>query len=204
MKWTHANRSIRDHVSNGRDLFLFERAQRKDGLWRFTHVVQFLRAKQEPRLDKTGRLREAIVFGLLRLSEEPGPIEMASKTDDLNGLRRAALDGSDDQASSVRNAIHNVYRRSAAVRAYALARAAGGCEACEQSAPFLTDVGMPFLEVHHIERLADNGPDRIDRVAAVCPNCHRRSHYSADRKQYNEDLRNKIAVVESNYEFKSA
>src|SRR5438128_1300469 len=34
MEWTSANRAIRDHAEIGLDLFLLERAQRKDGLWR--------------------------------------------------------------------------------------------------------------------------------------------------------------------------
>ncbi|MFC1652495.1 HNH endonuclease [Planctomycetota bacterium] len=40
---------------------------------------------------------------------------------------------------------------------------------------------MLFLEVHHLFRLADDGPDIPDNVAAICPNCHRELHYGADR-----------------------
>ena len=61
----------------------------------------------------------------------------------------------------------------------------------------MTASGVPFLEVHHIDRLGTNGLDRIDRVAAVCPNCHRRSHYAADRNEYNALIRGRIAFIEN-------
>jgi 5-methylcytosine-specific restriction protein A len=36
---------------------------------------------------------------------------------------------------------------------------------------------MPYLEVHHIKRLADKGSDTTTNSIAVCPNCHRELHY---------------------------
>ena len=49
------------------------------------------------------------------------------------------------------------------------------------SAPFLTTEGQPFLKVHHLYRLADDGPDAPGKVAALCPNCHRAARHAADR-----------------------
>jgi 5-methylcytosine-specific restriction enzyme A len=42
MTWTPANRAIRDHAELGLDLLFFERAQRKDGLWRLADLLLFL------------------------------------------------------------------------------------------------------------------------------------------------------------------
>lgn len=67
------------------------------------------------------------------------------------------------------------------VKGYALLRARSKCEGCGSGAPFVDENGQGFLEVHHILRLADDGDDAPHNVAAVCPNCHRRAHYSADR-----------------------
>jgi 5-methylcytosine-specific restriction protein A len=39
--------------------------------------------------------------------------------------------------------------------------------------------GEPFLECHHIQRLADNGEDGPTNTVALCPNCHRRMHFAA-------------------------
>jgi len=81
------------------------------------------------------------------------------------------------------------HHRSAVVRKYACARADGVCESCRQPSPFARKNGKPYLEVHHIESLADNGPDHPDRVVALCPNCHREVHYGADGAKKNEALR---------------
>jgi len=71
-----------------------------------------------------------------------------------------------------------VFIRNPHVVAAALARANGFCELCKKPAPFIkkTD-GAPFLEVHHVTRLASNGDDTLKNVLALCPNCHRQQHY---------------------------
>ncbi|MDS1138963.1 HNH endonuclease [Pusillimonas sp. SM2304] len=88
-------------------------------------------------------------------------------------------------------------RRSAEVHQYARSRANGMCEACAQQAPFTALDHKAFLEVHHLTRLADDGPDTPSNVAALCPNCHRRAHYSLDREQFASILRGRILAIES-------
>ncbi|WP_091170545.1 HNH endonuclease [Mucilaginibacter gossypii] len=73
--------------------------------------------------------------------------------------------------------------RSALVKDYALYRANGICELCTKPAPFITSLKMPFLEVHHILRLSDDGPDLPINVAAVCPNCHREAHFGINHEE---------------------
>jgi len=72
------------------------------------------------------------------------------------------------------------YERLPEVRAWVLKHADRRCELCGLDAPFVDEAGRPFLEVHHVRRLADGGPDRIDNAVALCPNCHRRLHHAAD------------------------
>lgn len=79
-------------------------------------------------------------------------------------------------------------RRNGKIRRYAVLRAQGKCEACGCPAPFLDDQGNGFLEVHHILRLADDGIDAPQNVAAICPNCHRRAHHSVDRADFRQQL----------------
>lgn len=68
--------------------------------------------------------------------------------------------------------------RNADVVAMVLRRAAGLCEECSASAPFLRRKdGTPYLEVHHRKPLADGGEDSVANAIAVCPNCHRQKHY---------------------------
>ena len=83
------------------------------------------------------------------------------------------------------------YERDASVKAWVLDIASGLCECCNQPAPFITVEGTPFLEVHHVCRLADGGSDTVENAVAICPNCHRELHYGADRDKLIEHLYNK-------------
>lgn len=73
---------------------------------------------------------------------------------------------------------HVIFQRNTFVVAEALFRANGRCEKCKQLAPFFKDKdNTPYLEVHHIIPLAENGDDTLENVIALCPNCHRQAHY---------------------------
>lgn len=50
----------------------------------------------------------------------------------------------------------------------------------------------PYLELHHIKRLADDGLDHPDWVAAICPNCHRRIHSGMDGPEWNARLAEQV------------
>jgi 5-methylcytosine-specific restriction protein A len=66
--------------------------------------------------------------------------------------------------------------------------AKGVCEYCSVPAPFLTNGGTPYLEVHHVVPLADGGADTVENAVAVCPNCHRAAHYSVDAAEIRDRL----------------
>lgn len=71
-----------------------------------------------------------------------------------------------------------VYSRNPDVVAAVLIRAKGICEKCMKPAPFIKiKDNSPYLEVHHKIMLANGGEDTIDNAIALCPNCHRESHY---------------------------
>jgi 5-methylcytosine-specific restriction protein A len=81
------------------------------------------------------------------------------------------------------------FHRDPKVKAWVLKEASGKCECCGSHAPFITAEGEPFLEVHHLRRLADGGSDTVTNAVALCPNCHREMHYGI----------NKSALVSSMY-----
>jgi 5-methylcytosine-specific restriction protein A len=74
------------------------------------------------------------------------------------------------------------YQRDPAVKAWVLQQANGKCERCGQPAPFNGPDGLPYLEVHHVRQLADNGSDTVTNAVALCPNCHREAHYGENSK----------------------
>ena len=91
-------------------------------------------------------------------------------------------------------------KRSSIVRKIAIDRSHGRCEYCRKDAPFFSAYNVPFLEVHHIDRLADNGLDAPQNVIAVCPNCHRNSHFGKDSKQINQEMKKYVAELEQQHE----
>jgi hypothetical protein len=72
----------------------------------------------------------------------------------------------------------SVFERNPDVVAEALYRADGKCQKCDREAPFIRRTNnQPYLEVHHIIPLAEDGEDTVDNAIALCPNCHREMHY---------------------------
>lgn len=86
--------------------------------------------------------------------------------------------------------------RSLAIAKYVLRRSKGICEACDDPAPFMKSDGSPFLEPHHMLRVADGGPDHPRNVIAACPNCHCRAHHAIDATQFNMRLIKKVRLKE--------
>ncbi|MCX8085694.1 MAG: HNH endonuclease [Rhodocyclaceae bacterium] len=76
----------------------------------------------------------------------------------------------------------NAYRRDPKVRAQVLQIAGGRCECCGELG-FLTETGERYLETHHVVGVSERGPDSSGNIVAVCPLCHRKAHYAADRIQ---------------------
>ncbi len=79
-------------------------------------------------------------------------------------------------------------RRDPLVKAWVLAQAKGACECCDEPAPFKGADGLPYLEVHHVRKLAERGPDLVSNAVAICPNCHRELHYGENARQLVERL----------------
>lgn len=85
------------------------------------------------------------------------------------------------------------FSRDPAVKAWILNSAQGVCECCGKPAPFKGADGQAYLEVHHVRRLADGGSDTVENAIAVCPNCHRALHYSAESVELVENLYKNIS-----------
>ena len=62
-----------------------------------------------------------------------------------------------------------VFNRDPVIAAVVKKRANGQCDLCGQPAPFNNANGFPYLEEHHLVRLADGGNDSIDNAVALCP-----------------------------------
>ena len=73
------------------------------------------------------------------------------------------------------------FARDPQVVAYVEQRANGICERCKRDAPFLRGSdNRPFLEVHHVIPLSEDGSDTVENAVALCPNCHRECHHGKE------------------------
>lgn len=70
-------------------------------------------------------------------------------------------------------------------------RAGGACQLCGKT-PFVDRDGKPYLEAHHIVPLAEDGPDELSNMVALCPNCHRKMHVVGDT----DDVAKLMALAE--------
>ncbi len=135
---------------------------------------------------------EALICELEGRHESPRAAEAVVVAKLRNTLRQRP-DGSKTPEKSTSTT--SSFVRNLQVKAWVLERANGTCEACDQPAPFLGADDFPFLEVHHLRKLADDGSDTVTNAVAVCPNCHRRLHFSKDALAYRETLYGKVAEL---------
>ena len=59
--------------------------------------------------------------------------------------------------------------------------------------------GELYLEVHHVIPLSKNGYDKTTNAVALCPNCHRRCHHSADANKASNELYSQIKRLVSTF-----
>lgn len=196
MQLQRGNLAIANHSADGKSLLLFRNTG--SGL-RFAGEMVYEAHHHEPAPDREGNPRQAIVFELRPLAavaEQVDAIPPEAGGASIEELRSRAVAAASTFPTSKPGSVRNVYQRSADVRTYVLARAAGKCEGCKSPAPFLRKDGSPYLEPHHLRRVSDGGPDHPAHVIGLCPNCHRRVHASADGDTYNNSLKAIMSAIE--------
>lgn len=57
--------------------------------------------------------------------------------------------------------------------------------------PFVGLYDLPYVEVHHISRLADGGEDTLKNTACLCPNHHKEIHFGENKEKLREILQKK-------------
>lgn len=207
MQWVSGNKAIRDHHQDGKQIHVFERSRKAHV--RYIGQGSYLSHHFEERPDTAGGRRQAIVFRIAIVPDDDNildgvPTDVIVSPDEQKALARklkgktlaelrAAASSSAPVTAGASERVQNVYYRSEALTQYARARSGGTCEGCLQVAPFETKAG-PYLECHHVNRRADGGPNLPENVVAICPNCHRRAHYSTDAGEFNNSL-HKIALA---------
>jgi 5-methylcytosine-specific restriction protein A len=184
-----ANDDLRNHAKYGKEVHLFEKSVQADSIVVYLGQVKYVDHDFKQRDDADGSPRQEIRFELQLIDSEPSVDESAIS--DEKTLAELAEESSTTSFTSSSGGGRS-YRTSRFVREYALDWAEGYCQGCEEEAPFNTPDDDPYLEVHHVFRRADGGPDHPDTVIALCPNCHSKRHYGQRGDQFNEKLIQKL------------
>ena len=179
------NKTLSESNTNNVDVHFFEVFTEKVYTYQ-GQVMLALKPFQELQDDEDGNSRSVWVFPLKR-KDGTAPVVPKKELDKtferkvkkastltLDELKAKASKSTPKPGSRV--ATTTSYQRDPNVVNYTLKRANGICELCEQPAPFKKKNGDPYLEVHHVVQLANDGDDTINNTVALCPNCHRRMH----------------------------
>ncbi|MBO8129620.1 MAG: NUDIX domain-containing protein [Peptococcaceae bacterium] len=202
MTFTRGNLAIKNHLKDGKDLFLFET---EGDLRRFIGRMSFVGYEEVTIPDIKGNLRKGILFKLIpqdaSIETEPLHPEKYEEPEkrSFHDLRQAAFNAikeADGNVADSREAKARYYFRSNVIASYVRNRAYGFCEACGNFAPFKKANGELYLEPHHIRRRSDGGPDKPEYMIALCPNCHRKAHHGADKEEFNKTLLQKAHWIE--------
>ena len=63
---------------------------------------------------------------------------------------------------------------------------------------FNKDNGKKYIEIHHVNPLSEGGEDSINNTVALCPNCHRKIHYSKNKEEIKQLLQNFLVALSNN------
>lgn len=191
-KLASQNKTLYESNENGIGVYLFE--VHIAGEYRYHGQVKLAgKPFQEDQLDIEDKLRKVWIFPISQVeSNEPTPIPKYELTALETKRERTAKKLSDEALkarlakgikipASVKTTTVTYYRDPYVVE-YVKRRANGNCELCQNPGPFKAQDGLPFLEVHHIHWLSNQGEDSIKNTVALCPNCHRKMHYLSEDK----------------------
>lgn len=168
--------------SNGVEVHLFEVL--KKAVYTYRGVVKLVdKPYMSRQLDDNGDMRDVWMFPLMPVSEAAQNVshelseQEISKLSEKELARYAAVKNVKKEPKKTETV---VYYRDPYLKQMVKRIADGKCQYCSSDAPFVDKQGAPYLEAHHVIRLADGGQDAIDNMVAICPNCHRKVHVLND------------------------
>jgi len=178
------NITLYNSDTNGVEVHLFEVF--KKAVYTYKGVVKLAdKPYQSEQLDDNKELRRVWMFPLKPVDEEVVAPEAEVSEHVLRVLtdeelaRRASIKNVGKKSRTVDQ---TVYYRDPYLKETVKRIAKGKCQLCQNYAPFVDKNNEPYLEAHHVERLADGGSDTIENIVAICPNCHRKMHILSEAK----------------------
>lgn len=175
--YAHSLKHIEKILSEGYELFIFKTETRKtsDGE---TVTVSF-----EPYIEKRELVKKGKEYFALPIEQTYQDVDDIFKNEvdrsiKLSSEKRLERLNRANPKPAVRTITIKDYVRNPDVVAEVLSQAKGICQKCNNPAPFnRASDGTPYLEVHHKVQLSKGGDDTVENAIALCPNCHRESHF---------------------------
>lgn len=168
--------------SNGVEVHLFEVQEKAVYTYRgMVRLVDEPYKSKQP--DDNGKMRDVWMFPVMPISEIARSVSHELTEQEISTLsdkelaRYAAVKNVNKEPKTTETV---VYYRDPYLKQMVKRIAEGKCQFCGSDAPFVDKQGQPYLEAHHVKRLADGGKDAIDNMVAICPNCHRKVHVLND------------------------
>ena len=195
------NKTLAESNTNGITVYLFEGYE--DKAFIYDGIVKLVDAPYEAmELDSNSDLRKVIKFPIKLVNGKmvvPSSKMLSTshnnKAKIVRGIPDDKLKKAAEKAGNINpkqsKSTATAYERDELVAGETKRRANGVCDLCGCQAPFNNKDNEPYLECHHVKRLADNGPDMIYNTVALCPNCHKKIHI-LNLKSDNKKLVNKI------------
>lgn len=199
MEFSAGNKALKNHIKNGKTILLFEIV----GKGNVIHIGSFECSSFDFKkgLDRKDNSRQIIRFHLIPITdgieentqipnEKQEEVERQNQSLSFEELRQKAISAASTPHAPDWKTANTIRRkRSKDVKDYVLTRANGRCELTGEPAPFIRKKsGVPFLEVHHISRLSDEGLDNPINCAAITPNIHREIHHGERGNELNLKL----------------
>ncbi len=162
--------------TNGVEIHLFE--VMKKSVYTYRGIVKLVdKPYQALQPDDNGNMRKVWIFPVKPIIN-PGEVTELSEREiiklsnkELSRRSQTIQIERQPQRTETTTYYRNPYLKEIVKRI-----AEGKCQFCGNKAPFQDKNNKPYLEEHHVKRLADGGTDTIDNVVAICPNCHRKMH----------------------------
>ncbi len=179
------NKTLFESNSNGVSVHLFEAHTTNEYCYK-GRVELIDEPYQESQPDDNGNPRLVWMFPI-KVLDGPNIIDESIIREYGKRQQKKASELSDEKIklraiqnqshnTSSRKAISTSYNRDPYVAEYTKRRAKGICQLCGEPAPFTDKNNRPYLEIHHIDWLANGGEDTVQNTTALCPNCHRKMH----------------------------
>lgn len=171
------NQTLYYSDSNGISVFLFEVMVK--AVYTFRGQVKLVSEPyQTKQQDEDGRIRNVWIFPVAPIDNmsdlaNPDPAKLPKLSTKELAVRSQMI-SKEVKEPKISQTV--VYHRDEYLKEMVKRIADGTCQLCGNPAPFEDKYGEPYLEEHHVKRLADGGTDTIDNVVAICPNCHRKVH----------------------------